>query len=359
LQGLVRASDNLANEFVVRLFGVAQGDGGAAWAAASERARALHFAKRGGSSDSAADASDPTAGAGAPGLTASAPAGAFHLLGLVMAFEEGGTLAEALQPPPSSLRAAWPLAMADRLRVARELVQGLSHLHRVGIVHGDLKLENVLLSGGAERHVRLADFGLSDLRSAADAAVLSQSRVSTAVQTDKKRGTWPYMAPEMFAGPAAHQKALAASRGTDVYALGTLLWEVMTGQEPWASVRGLADPVAARLAEVRAGKPLDLSRLPADAPLAIARLIADCTLLDRFKRPRMARVRTVLEQAHDEHLGGRFDVVGSSTCALARALKQALCVQHSDLAHALTAPECPLFRSSSRTAGARRTRGSR
>ena len=48
----------------------------------------------------------------------------------------------------------------------------------------------VLLSGGAERHVRLADFGLSDLRSAADAAALSQSRVSTAVQTDTKRGTW-------------------------------------------------------------------------------------------------------------------------------------------------------------------------
>jgi len=191
-QGLVRASDNLANEFVVRLFGVAQGDGGAAWAAANERARNLHFAKRAGSSE------DPAVGTGTvsgPGDamaadSSGAPMGAFHLLGLVMAFEEGGTLAEALQPPPSSLRAAWPLAMADRLRVARELVQGLSHLHRVGIVHGDLKLENVLLSGGNERHVRLADFGLSDLRNVADAAVLAQSRVSTAVQTDKKRGTW-------------------------------------------------------------------------------------------------------------------------------------------------------------------------
>ena len=350
----MRASDNLANEFVVRLFGVAQGDGGAAWAAASERARALHFARKSGSSDSAAD-SDPASAAAAV-----APAGSFQLLGLVMAFEEGGTLAELLQPPPQSMRLAWPLTTADKLRIARELTLGLWHLHRLGIVHGDLKLENVLLSGGAERHVRLADFGLSDLRDMANAAAnFAQSRVSTAIVADKKRGTWPYMAPEMFAGPAAHQKALAASRGTDVYALGTLLWEVMTGQEPWASVRGLADPVAARLAEVRAGKPLDLSRLPADAPLAIARLIADCTLLDRFKRPRMARVRTVLEQAHDEHLGGRFDVVGSSTCALARALKQALCVQHSDLAHALTAPERLLFCSSSRTAGARRTRGSR
>jgi len=188
-QGLVRASDNLANEFVVRLFGVAQGDGGAAWAAASERARALHFARKSGSSDSAADCDPHAAATATP-----APTGGFQLLGLVMAFEEGGTLAELLQPPPQLLRPAWPSTMVDRLRIARELTLGLWHLHRLGIVHGDLKLENVLLSGGVERHVRLADFGLSDLRNMADAAAnFAQSRVSTAIVADKKRGTWPYM----------------------------------------------------------------------------------------------------------------------------------------------------------------------
>jgi len=136
-QGLVRASDNLANEHVVRLFGVAQGDGGAAWAAASARARALHFARKSGSSDSdaAAGAAEETA---APAAAARCEK-SFHLLGLVMAFEEGGTLAEALQPPSGSLRPPWPTAMSDRLRVARELTLGLWHLHRLGIVHGDLK----------------------------------------------------------------------------------------------------------------------------------------------------------------------------------------------------------------------------
>jgi len=159
-QGLVRASDNLANEFVVRLFGVAQGDGGAAWAAACERARALHFARKSGSSDSATIAeSDPGA---ASASAAPTPAAGFHLLGLVMAFEEGGTLADQLQPPPSLLRPAWPASMADRLRVARELVQGLWHLHRVGIVHGDLKLENVSprRSTQAKPPARCADRGL-------------------------------------------------------------------------------------------------------------------------------------------------------------------------------------------------------
>jgi len=87
----------------------------------------------------------------------------------------------------------------------------------------------------------------------------------------------------------------------------------MTGLEPWLAARSLSDPVAARLAEVRAGRSLDLLRLPADAPLALSRLIADCTALDRAKRPRMGRVRAVMEQAYDEHLGGRFDVVSRAS----------------------------------------------
>ena len=303
-QGLVRASDGNVNEFVVRLFGVAQGQGGAAWAAMCDRTRELHFSRKGGT---------PTAPTRAPegGAAPATESGGVELLGLVMAWEDGGTLADCLQPPPKTLRVAWPgpSQLGDKLRLARELAIGLFHLHRVGIVHGDLKLENVLLSG-EDRRVRLADFGLAELKSRADAAATQHSRVSTAQHTDSKRGTWPYMAPEMFA--SASQRAVAANRGTDVFAFGTLLWELFTGLAPWQELtRGpsaAADPSAARLSSMRDGKTLDLARLPAGVPPVVAALIKDCLALDRRARPRMGRVRAVLEQAREEFLGGRFDV---------------------------------------------------
>ena len=168
---------------------------------------------------------------------------------------------------------------------------------------------------------------------------MQHSRISTAMHTDVKRGasaaieaarrralaltlpmmirtypdpmqTWPYMAPEMFSGPGL--RAIAANRGTDVYALGTLLWELFTGLEPWRELlRGhsaVGDPSSARLTLVRAGKNLDMAALPADTPAAVTAIIRQCLALDRAKRPRMGRVRAVLEQAREEFIGGRFDV---------------------------------------------------
>jgi len=210
-QGLVHASDGSVNEFVVRLFAIAQGDGGAAWSKACERARSLYFAKNDGGAgisnvgsgggggnggsivaDSTADGAESPAISRSPAAAAAAAAAqpAFNLLGLVMAWESGGTLADALLPPPAAMRAPWPSNTGDRLRIAREIAVGLFHLHRVGIVHGDLKLENVLLSSDSDRHVRLADFGLADLRSRAKDAISTASRLSTAIATDHKRGTW-------------------------------------------------------------------------------------------------------------------------------------------------------------------------
>jgi serine/threonine protein kinase len=319
-EGLVRASDNNVNEFVVKLFGVAEGNAGAAWSDACDCARERHFSKKNGGAATgslalAAPASNSALAAANPAASASgaprAGGGGSALLGLVMAWESGGTLADALQPPMGQLRAAWPSAIGDKLRIARELSIGLFHLHRVGIVHGDLKLENVLLSGES-RSVRLADFGLADIKSRAEAAAQQHSRVSTALHTDAKRGTWPYMAPEMFGSAHQKQGAVAASRSSDVYALGTLLWELFTGLVPWQELTQgpdtAVDPSAARLALVRAGKTLDISRLHAGTPASVVSLILACLALDRASRPRMGRVRALLEQARDTFVGGRFDV---------------------------------------------------
>ena len=174
---------------------------------------------------------------------------------------------------------------------------------RRGVVHGDLKSENVLLSAaaGAERHVRLADFGFSQLRAVADQASRA-SKISLAHETtDVVKGTPAYMAPEMKAAYAsgAVVKAVAADRRTDTYAFGTLSWEVLVGERPWGGL----DEVT-RLTAIRSSQTLDLGRLPSLLPVGLRAALARSLALERAARPRMAELLQALEQARDALEGG-------------------------------------------------------
>jgi hypothetical protein len=113
---------------------------------------------------------------------------------------------------------------------AAEIVLGLGHLHAVGIVYRDLKPENVLLD--AEGHVRLTDFGL--------AKVLAQPHETA----NTFCGTPEYLAPEVIEG-YPHDK------GVDWWALGVLLWEMLTGLPPFynANVQVMYEMI--RAAELR------------------------------------------------------------------------------------------------------------
>ena len=221
------------------------------------------------------------------------------LFGLIMSFEAGGSLDARLFPRRRGSRAsAWPARMADKLRVLREAAAGLYGLHAVGMVHGDLKPENVLLSSRADAaSVRLADFGLATIKSGASRA----SRISTIAQADEKRGTWPYMAPEMYRSKAA--PAAAASRSTDVFAFGTLMHEVLSARVPWRE-----HSETERLAALLRGESLDAALLPRDTPAGVAALVARCLALDRAARPRASELLASLEQAHENAVSGHFDV---------------------------------------------------
>ena len=107
----------------------------------------------------------------------------------------------------------------DALRVAREILTGLGYAHGRGVVHRDLKPENVLLDDAGR--ARLVDFGLSRIvrGEAAEA-------VSRLTRTDVILGTYEYMAPEQRLGaPNVDDRA-------DLYAVGVILYEMLTGQLP-------------------------------------------------------------------------------------------------------------------------------
>jgi serine/threonine protein kinase len=133
------------------------------------------------------------------------------LLWYAMPFVEGETLRSRLMRDGA-------LPIAESVRLAREIADALDHAHVRGIVHRDVKPENVLLRDG---HALVADFGI--------ALALEQAGGERLTRTGLALGTPQYMAPEQAAG----ERALDAR--VDVYALGAVLHEMLAGEAPFAA----------------------------------------------------------------------------------------------------------------------------
>jgi serine/threonine-protein kinase len=204
--------------------------------------------------------------------------GADGVLWYAMPFVEGETLR-------ARLTREGPLPVAEALRLAREVADALDHAHTRGIVHRDIKPENVLLQHG---HALVADFGI--------ALALEQAGVDRVTRTGVAIGTPQYMAPEQAAG----ERALDAR--VDVYALGAVLHEMLSGESPYAA--------AARRAAVR--------RLMYEPPAALATRRADVApfLDDALRRALAAQPEdrfpsaAAFAAALAAH-GGDLDVAGS------------------------------------------------
>jgi len=130
---------------------------------------------------------------------------------IVMEFVEGGSLREKLQQHPNGL------PVAEALRILRQIAAGLEAAHASGVIHRDMKPENVLI--GADGTARVTDFGLAlPLHDASMRLTLAGTAV----------GTVDYMAPEQFRGAEADARL-------DVFALGVMAYELLTGQTPRGS----------------------------------------------------------------------------------------------------------------------------
>ncbi len=108
------------------------------------------------------------------------------------------------------------------LRIFREILLAVKAAHDAGFVHRDLKPENILI--GADDAVKVTDFELGRARVEAEQPSLASKDLATAASTGAI-GTLAYIAPEQLSGGAVDQRA-------DIYALGIILFELLTGERP-------------------------------------------------------------------------------------------------------------------------------
>jgi serine/threonine-protein kinase len=184
----------------------------------------------------------------------------------VMPFIDG----EALK---QRFRRAGPLPLGDALRILRQLADALAHAHARGIVHRDVKADNVLV---ADRDVFLSDFGIAR-------ALRAHAPGATVTGTGMLVGTPGYMAPEQIVGGSVDHRA-------DIYAFGALAYESLTGLMPFAG--SAQDVVGAQLT----GSPDPIVRHRPDVPPALAAMVMRCLARDPDARwQRMDDVLSVLD----------------------------------------------------------------
>jgi eukaryotic-like serine/threonine-protein kinase len=159
------------------------------------------------------------------------------------------------------------LSARDVVRILHDVVDALAYAHSRGVVHRDIKPDNILTSG---MHALVTDFGVAKALSAA-------SPVQGGTTTGMAIGTPAYMAPEQLAADPA------ADHRVDLYAVGLLAYELLTGKAPFSGSSPQAT-LAAQLTQV----PEPPHRSFSDIPEPLSVLIMHCLEKDAARRPQSA-----------------------------------------------------------------------
>jgi serine/threonine-protein kinase len=153
--------------------------------------------------------------------------------------------------------------------ILRDVARALAFAHAEGVVHRDIKPENILLSGGT---AVVTDFGIAK----AVAASSTQPGLATLTQLGVTLGTPAYMAPEQALGEAVDHRA-------DLYALGVVAYEMLTGTAPFAG-RSAQALLAAHVMEA----PPALEQKRPEAPPELIALVMRCLAKEQMDRPESA-----------------------------------------------------------------------
>src|SRR5262249_28020991 len=150
----------------------------------------------------------------------------------------------------------WP----EAAQIARGIADGLAAAHAKGIIHRDVKPENIFLTTGGG--VKVLDFGLARLQTRSAALTPAEPQLETQLGT--VLGTVAYMSPEQVRGQLADERS-------DVFSFGCVLYEMVLGRSPFLG-QSTADTMSAILHD----SPAALSQTGRSRPAELDRLILRC-----------------------------------------------------------------------------------
>jgi serine/threonine protein kinase len=173
---------------------------------------------------------------------------------IIMEWIEGFDLAEIVEKTGSKI----PIDVG--LAIAVKILEGLSHIHSHGMIHRDLKPDNVRITPRGE--VKIMDFGI-----ALDPTASALTRPGTLI------GSPHYLAPEQIVGDKADFRA-------DIFSFGITLYEILTGKRPFFETQ--SESVYAR---IRKGEYIEPEKIREDIPGILSKVVADCLQVKASKRP--------------------------------------------------------------------------
>ena len=184
---------------------------------------------------------------------------------------------------------AMPIAVA--VSILRDVARALEFAHAKGVVHRDIKPDNILLAGNT---ATVSDFGIAKALLASHAVTVSAPRTDLGIVI----GTPLYMAPEQAAADAG------LDHRVDLYALGCVAYEMIAGEPPFAG--SVASLIRAHIVDV----PPPIVTKRADVPEALAVLVERCLQKDPDDRPASAReILEVLDNLVSAHTRGPGSMV--------------------------------------------------
>jgi hypothetical protein len=177
------------------------------------------------------------------------------------------------------------LRLRDKLDIVRQICDGLHFAHQKGVVHRDVKPANILVLGTGQ--VKILDFGIAQIAGAATQRDLTR--------TGMFMGTLRYMAPEQVRGQA--------DRRSDIFSVGAVSYELLSGRPPFAG----DDPLQI-LEQLRTTTPPRLTELDPGLPPALADVIERALQKDPASRfADLGQMGLLLEQVQRELAGGAVD----------------------------------------------------